>query len=621
MARAINAVLFASAAIPPICSLALCLKAGPFRVYRRDLGSLSSLDRAVIGDVHGVACLSALPVGGVCTSPALRETVSRSRRARHRRHLARDGRENSADSTRSSVLCHRRTARCTRSTNARDSLVRRARSTHRSADAGRDLLAACVVLGVLWTSRAGNLTAHLNSVLGTYASTTTGQHALPRDVGLSIGVELIGLAAGTGVLPVVAGLLWLAYAARGVLTRAWAEVAFARVVVVVGCVLFATTLYSQSFYLGPATEERYYFYVAPLLIVAGWRGVLGRLSRAQIAAGSVVMVACASILTLPRSLEDPEANFFAPGLATARSATELLEKGLTAALGSGCIGNPDLVAAVFALILGFTAVLRRLLPTGGGIAGLGLAAGLQFAVTATCVLSVAGTIPGVAGRTNGPSFARLGFVDRGAEGGDVTWLDNQPKVLGPPEDDVQRRTLLYNDRIERRASVTEIPTVPDNFPLSGLPIESVEVGKLTGRLRRIDLPVPIVDRLYVQTIESPLAQLDATRIRSAAAADRLELVMTSGRPRLRWAAQGLDGAGRLTRTSASLHAWGPHQTEMFYVEEKPGRLSVKWRGTMMRLNGGQDGVRRIRLPGCGSGAGTIATTGQIRLTRVAQRPC
>ena len=177
---------------------------------------------------------------------------------------------------------------------------------------------------------------------------------------------MIGLAAGTGVLPVVAGLLWLAYAARGVLTRAWAEVAFARVVVVVGCVLFATTLYSQSFYLGPATEERYYFYVAPLLIVAGWRGVLGRLSRAQIAAGSVVMVACASILTLPRSLEDPEANFFAPGLATARSATELLEKGLTAALGRAAFGNPDLVAAVFALILGFTAVLRRLLPTGGG---------------------------------------------------------------------------------------------------------------------------------------------------------------------------------------------------------------------------------------------------------------
>ncbi len=267
---------------------------------------------------------------------------------------------------------------------------------------GAIVLAAGTALGLVWLSRAGTLSTHLNSLLGTYASTTTDQRTLPRDIGLSTGVELIGMAAGTGVLPVVAGVSWLAFAVRGKVVRAWSEIAFARVAVVIGCVLFATTLYSQSFYLGSATEERYYFYVAPLLIVAGWRGALGRLFPAQLAAGSVVIVACAALLPLPRSLEDPEANFFAPGLATAQSTANLLESGLTSAVGRGGLGSADLVAAMFALVLGITAVLRRCFPARGEIVALGFAAALQIIVTVTCVLSVAGAIPGIVGRTDGP---------------------------------------------------------------------------------------------------------------------------------------------------------------------------------------------------------------------------
>ena len=72
---------------------------------------------------------------------------------------------------------------------------------------GAIVLAAGAALGLVWLSRAGTLTTHLNSLLGTYASTTTDQRTLPRDIGLSTGVELIGMAAGTGVLPVVAGAL------------------------------------------------------------------------------------------------------------------------------------------------------------------------------------------------------------------------------------------------------------------------------------------------------------------------------------------------------------------------------------------------------------------------------
>ena len=226
----------------------------------------------------------------------------------------------------------------------------------------------------------------------------------------------------------------------------------------------------------------------PFLIIAGWRGALGRLFPAQLAAGSVVIVACAALLPLPRSLEDPEANFFAPGLATAQSTANLLESGLTSAVGRGGLGSADLVAAMFALVLGITAVLRRCFSARGEIVALGFAAALQIIVTVTCVLSVAGAIPGIVGRTDGPSFAQLGFADRGSGGDEVTWLDNQPKVLGPAEDDVQRRALLYNDRIVRRASISQVPTIPDNFPLSSLPIEYVGVNTLTGRLRRVDFP-------------------------------------------------------------------------------------------------------------------------------------
>ena len=121
---------------------------------------------------------------------------------------ARDGRENSTDSTRIAyfVIVVLRRAHDLRTPGvpwyvALDRLVVRRMP-------GRSYLPRHG-LGVFWLSRAGNLTTHLNSLLGTYASTTTDQHALPRDIGLSTGVELIGLAAGTGVLPVVAGFSWL----------------------------------------------------------------------------------------------------------------------------------------------------------------------------------------------------------------------------------------------------------------------------------------------------------------------------------------------------------------------------------------------------------------------------
>ena len=346
----------------------------------------------------------------------------------------------------------------------------------------RSCLPPCAVLGVFWPLAPGTLSTHLNSCWGrTRRRPPTSDPS--RETLAFDGCRADRDGRRHGRAPVVADSLWLAFAARG---RSCARhgrkspLLESRSSLVACSSLPRSTRRAST--LGPATEERYYFYVAPLLIVAGWRG----------AAGSAVPSA-----TCGRQRRDSRVRC-APSASTesGRSRGELLRprtchgavrSGTSRERPYGCagpggLGNADLVAAMFALDPRVSLLsCGRCFPTRGEIVALGFAAGLQFVVTVTCVLSVAGTIPGIAGRTNGPSFARLGFADRGSSGDEVTWLDNQPKVLGPPRMMCSVGRCFIMTASSRRASiVSEMPTIPDNFPLSSLPIEYVEVGKHNG---------------------------------------------------------------------------------------------------------------------------------------------
>ena len=421
-------------------------------------------------------------------------------------------------------------------------------------------LGIVVVLALAVTDR---LSAGVSRALGPYLLATE-RGAAPTDAVLAALFEVAAVALGVGVVPVVAALAWLPGALR-------------RPPVLVGLLLcgtlWLTTLWAQGGFLGDAGEERYFFYVAPLVWIAALAALedgaaVGR--RAVVVATAVVALIFATVpLTVALTAER---GFLAPAVT---SVQQLLPDVLRHVPG---LGARD---ALFLLTLGLGGVTAALWRHRRAFAVLAVPAALQLALTAWAVFALpTGAVEGVPPRT-GNELVRHGWLDDAADGRAVTLLVN---ARVPEADSRHVELSFWNDAIRGSAQVPATGLPPLVYPLIMLGVSTLEVGPDGGvRLPR-DGPV-------AQTASSPFVQLAGRRLGASEDAT-VELVDPGPEPRAGWLATGLSpDAWLLEGRGAALLA--------------PGRSGVQ---VTLRLSGVAGAATSVRV-GLGEARRTVPLDG------------
>jgi hypothetical protein len=245
------------------------------------------------------------------------------------------------------------------------------------------------------------------------------------------------------------------------------------------------------------------------------------------------------------------------------------------------------------------------------------AAVAQLTLTVVAFAAIDGRIAGVPGRTGG-GFTELGFIDRGTDDGDVTWVDNEPRAQEGAADNVQRTAMLYNDGVRQRLSMEALHITPDNFPLDSLPLSGVRVAPSTGRLLAAPRP-PVPTPYVVQTTQSPFLQIDGRRL-STSRPLRLEVLRAAEPLRATWLATGLapDGtlpAGRV----AELSAWRSGDVRLRLVAPAPARVRLTLGAERREVELSPGVVRVVTLSACGVGRGRLRATGSVLVQAVEVR--
>ena len=480
------------------------------------------------------------------------------------------------------------------------------------------VVTALGVLVVLVLLVRGRLNHHLDSILGGYAQTTSGRKTLPTDVGTGLMVEVIALALGVGIVPALLAVAWWPRAVAGALDERARGVAAA-----MGCALialFAITLYSQGGFQGPITEERYYFYAAPLLWIAAVAAVESQcVKRRDLLEGGLGLAVVAAVLPLPRTF-DIESSYFAPAMTSTNYLLDKVRVAVTDVTGRAGLSRGDLLALlVIVLVLGIAYLWRR--TARAGLIGLGAALVVQLALLVTAFLAIDGRIPGVPGRTSGPSFAQLGFIDRGTGDGQVTWIDNQPRTDEFAASIVQRTAQVYNDGIRQRLAVPDLAITPDNFPLNGQPLSLAQVAP-DGGVRITQGVPPVAVRDVVETTASPFLQLDGRTLSRGPDELALEVKRLSAPMRAAWFATGLNPAGGLDpKGRARLHLWGDRTARLtLAAPTAAARVTVRFDGRSQSTFVGRGATATVTLNGCADGRGTMQTAAPVRVVRVDLAP-
>jgi hypothetical protein len=475
--------------------------------------------------------------------------------------------------------------------------------------------AAVVVLAALALLAAGRLGADLRSALGLYAQTTTDRSTLPVDAGTGVLVEVLGLALGVGVVPAILAMAWYPRALAGRAGDGGRAVAVAGVCAVVA--LFAFTMLAQGGFAGAATEERYYFYAAPLL----WIGALAALEsglprpRDLLEAG-MALALLALVLAIPVALLR-ESSFFAPALSTTSYLLAQLSQGL-GDLGLSGLSQRDALGLVVALVAVAVAVAWRRGPRRGGAIALAGAGVFQVALTVIAFTAIGGGIPGVPGRTDPPSARALGFIDRATGSAPVTWIDDQPHGADDIAfDNVQRLAMLYNDAIRQRIRVPALGTAADDFPLNRQPMGFGQVGA-DGTLA-IAPPIPVATPFAVETAGSPFLQLEGSTL--AASPPQLGLVVkrTAQPLRAAWYATGLGPSAALAPgASARLTAWGDRTATLTLSAASGGaQAAIRLAGSDRTIALGPGRAQKVRLTFCGGATAVMSASGaKVAVTRV-----
>lgn len=459
---------------------------------------------------------------------------------------------------------------------------------------------AGAALGV--TGELGRLS---REVLGAY-STIQDRATVTPDVAFSLAVEVAFLAFGMAVLPAVVGVAWLVAALRAPGRRPWVFAATTAVVVVV---LWTSTAYAQGQPLGELTEERYYFYVVPLVWIAALLALQDRRPASRALSWSAVTLAVLFAVVPIAVAARSEATFLVPAAGVGGIvARDLLDS--VSPAGTTLRDALFLVTLVAGALLAWT--WRRPGPARWVLA-VAAPLAVQIALTGAALAAVEGEIAEIPGRTGGDRD-RLAWVDRtltGSQG--ATYLDAQPR-LGPGQSTLRERTLLFwNDEVDTLATVpaTGLPGV--DVPLAALPPVTARVGA-DARF----VPAAPFARPVVQWQASPHVQLAGTVV--ARSPDRrFELVRAQGAPRAAWLAAGLAPDG-----------WVLADQPVELTAAAPARLRLTVTGapaapthTEVRLGGERRVVRlppspgtppvQVTLDACAAGATGVRGALRVRV--------
>jgi len=229
------------------------------------------------------------------------------------------------------------------------------------------------------------------------------------------------------------------------------------------------TVYAQGGYLGSATEERYYFYVAPLLWIAALAAYeTGTIPRRTLwITGAVFAVAVAAV-DITSDSAGGSYTFLAPVHVTLQHVVPawLSELGhRSQILGTLSLRDARVVLALAGVVL--TAAAWRYLSA--RTAALLLAGAVQLAITGWAFTALEGKVAGIQGRT-GSGWASAGWVDRNVPRGTrVAWLDNQALIDPVRARDRQRDTTFYNDVVRRELLLPVLERPVQDVSLDGQP--------------------------------------------------------------------------------------------------------------------------------------------------------
>jgi hypothetical protein len=481
--------------------------------------------------------------------------------------------------------------------------------------------AAAAVLGVLAVLvllQRGRLDYHLHSVLGGYAQTTSDRKTIPVDVGTGLVVEILALSLGVGVIPMLLTAAWWPRAVTGALGDGARGVAAAMGCAVIA--LFAFTIYSQGGFQGPITEERYYFYAAPLLWIGAFAAVESRcVQRRELLEAGLGLAVVAAVLPLPRTF-DIESSYFAPAMTSTNYVIDKVRIFVTDVTGRPGLSRGDALAVILTLmVLGLWYIWRR--TSRAALFGLGAAVAVQLLLLFVAFMAIDGRLPGVPGRTSGPPFAQLGFIDRGTDDGQVTWIDNQPRSDEFAANKIQRTAVVYNDGIRQRIALPALAITPDDFPLNGQPLGVADVAP-DGAIRITQGVLPVRLRDVVESTGSPFLQLDGRTLSHSPDELGLEVKRLAQPARAAWYVTGLSPSGALAPSKpARLHMWGNRTARLTLVAPNaPARVTLRFGGRSQVVRIPRGAMRPITLSACGDGRGTLEAAAPLTVARVDLAP-
>jgi hypothetical protein len=460
-------------------------------------------------------------------------------------------------------------------------------------------LLGLVGLYVVYLAARHRLHYEVQVIFGSYSEIQDRGRISP-DMGVGLLIGLVALSLGMGIAPAIVGLGWLFGAARRPARPEWT---FAFVALVVGAVFALATIYAQGGYLAERTEERYYFYVVPLLWIAAVAALGGGVRptrRALAYIGGILALLYASIaFVVPLQ---PQTSFLAPVLASAgHLVPQLIDRsGLTG------LSERDLMFVVVAAVTGIV-VLAAGRRRAALVAVLAVPAALQLGWTVYAFAVTRGDVAGVPARTATGCCAAQSWIDRALPGrGNAAWIDNQVRADPAAAQDQQQTTLFWNDEIVRAVNLTSFGSPGVGVPLATLPLAD---GSLQARDDVLE-PAGLFAGPVVQVADSPLLQVAGTHVASSPDG-QLELVRAAQPTRARWAAEGLpiDGYAELGKR-ARLTALGPVRVAVSVVPAGSGTLDLRLGAASKRVRLGTQPAT-VHLVACGAGAlhGTLGGTG------------
>jgi hypothetical protein len=487
------------------------------------------------------------------------------------------------------------------------------RWTLRRAAAAHPVTAAGIALAVLIAAlrlASGALGRDFSALFGSYSEiqdrTTTGPDLLHAGL-----FEVVALSLGVGVLPAVLAAAWYARTLRSGHDSQARELVVASLVVL--AVLTALTIYAQGGYLVERSEERYYIYAVPLL----WIGALAALEAPvharpiALAAGGLAVLCAVVDLVVPLT---PQATFLAPASASVRHALEAGLADAANAIGYDRIATRADALALLVLALGLAAarIWTRAPWARGWLLAGGLA--LQLGVTGYAMGAMRGEVSGLQDQVVDDT-APLAFIDRTTPGRAAVAYFNNELAGSARQQGVaashQLALTFWNDEIRRWIDVPALGVPPVGSPMDALPVSAAAVDEATGRL--VGAPATT---WIAQGIDSPVAAVAGRRVAAGAAG---ELLRVDGPLRLRWRAERLDAEGLpRSREPIRLSAWieRPTVVELTLAGRGAGLLAqrIALGGSPRRVVVPRGERRRVRFTLCRAGAvrgSIVATSGSF----------